>query len=338
MNGGKLGKKLLIVAGFLIGAFFLYLFIRKVEWGQVYSALKGANYWWLIPNVVSIFIAMLLRAWRWGYMVNPLKKCSFHGLYAATMIGFMASNILPARLGEFVRPISLGKIENVSRAAAMATTLVERVFDLLTLLALFTAILLFKKFPETSDLQNLEKAGWVFFILTAVLFFGMVLLKIKTELTLRWLNKLLHIFPDRIRTTGSDIFAKFASGLQVLSDTKAIFIITVQSIVLWVVMALSNYLIFLAFGMSNLPIDASFVVLAVVSVGIMLPNAPGFIGPYQYLTVLSLSLYGIPSDRAAASSIVMWATQYFTITLAGLYHLKQEHLSLKEVEDNTVND
>ncbi len=331
-------RNLLILAGFLIGAFFLYLFLQKVEWAEVYSAMRAANYWWLIPNIASIFVAMALRAWRWGYMVNPLKKCSFHGLYAASMIGFMASNILPARLGEFVRPMSLGKIENVSRSAALATTLVERVFDLLTLLALFTLILLFKKFPDTADLQHLEKAGWIFFILTLLAVVVMVLLKVKTDMTLGWVNKMLHVFPERVRDVGSDIFLKFASGLDVLSDTKAILIISLQSILLWVIMAVSNYLIFLAFGMSHLPLDASFVVLAVVSVGIMLPNAPGFIGPYQYLTVLSLSLYNVPAADAAACSIVMWATQYFTITLAGLYHLKQEHLSLKEVEDSPVND
>ena len=331
-------RNLLILAGFLIGAFFLYLFLQKVEWAKVYSAMRAANYWWLIPNIASIFVAMALRAWRWGYMVRPLKKCSFHGLYAASMIGFMASNILPARLGEFVRPMSLGSIENVSRSAAMATTLVERVFDLLTLLALFTSILLFKKFPDTVDLKHLEAAGWIFFVLTGVLTVGMILLKVRTGFTLRWINKLLRVFPEKPRQVVSDICEKFASGLEVLSDTKAILIITMQSILLWVVMALSNYLIFLAFGMSYLPIDASFVVLAVVSVGIMLPNAPGFIGPYQYLTVLSLSLYNVPAADAAACSIVMWATQYFTITLAGLYHLKQEHLSLKEVENGTVSD
>ena len=331
-------RNLLILAGFLIGAFFLYLFLQKVEWAKVYSAMRAANYWWLIPNIASIFVAMALRAWRWGYMVRPLKKCSFHGLYAASMIGFMASNILPARLGEFVRPMSLGSIENVSRSAAMATTLVERVFDLLTLLALFTSILLFKKFPDTVDLKHLETAGWIFFVLTGVLTVGMILLKVRTGFTLRWINKLLRVFPEKPRQVVSDICEKFASGLEVLSDTKAILIITMQSILLWVVMALSNYLIFLAFGMSYLPIDASFVVLAVVSVGIMLPNAPGFIGPYQYLTVLSLSLYNVPAADAAACSIVMWATQYFTITLAGLYHLKQEHLSLKEVENSTVSD
>jgi glycosyltransferase 2 family protein len=331
-------RKLLVLAGFLIGALFLYLFLKKVEWDKVVSALRAANYWWLIPNVASIFVAMALRAWRWGYMVNPIKKCSFHGLYAASMIGFMASNVLPARLGEFVRPMSLGSIENVSRSAALATTLVERVFDLLTLLALFTSILLLKKFPDTSDLRHLEAAGWIFFIVTAVLVVGMIMLKVKTNFTLRWVNRILHVFPERIRETGSDMFVKFASGLEVLSDTKAILIISAQSILLWAIMAVSNYLIFLAFGMSYLPLDASFVVLAVVSVGIMLPNAPGFIGPYQYLTVLSLSLYGVPAGDAAACSIVMWATQYFTITLAGLYHLKQEHLSLKQVEEQPVGD
>lgn len=333
-----MSKKLLFVLGIAVGAYFLYLFFGKIEWTRVYDALRAANYWWLIPNVASIFVAMAVRAWRWGYMVNPIKKCSFHGLYAASMIGFMASNVLPARLGEFVRPMSLGSIEKVSRAAAMATTLVERVFDLLTLLALFTAILLLKKFPDTSDLQHLEVAGWIFFVATAVLTVGMILLKVKTDMTLRWINFMLRIFPAKIRSVLSDIFVKFASGLQVLSDTKAILIISAQSILLWVIMAVSNYLIFLAFGMSHLPIDASFVVLAVVSVGIMLPNAPGFIGPYQYLTVLSLSLYNVPADDAAACSIVMWATQYFTITLAGLYHLKQEHLSLKQVEEEPVND
>lgn len=335
-----MGKKLLIIFGILVAAFFLYLFVQKIEWVKVVAAIRQANYWWLLPNIVMIFASMALRAWRWGVMVNPLKRCSFRGLYAATMIGFMASNILPARLGELARPLSLGKIEDVSRSAAMATTLVERVFDLLTLLALFTVIILFKEFPASvaEDLQHLEAAGWAFLAVTLVAVFVLTMLKLRTDFTLRILNKPLKIFPPRIQEVGSDILAKFASGLQVLSDPKSVAIISAQSALLWVIMALSNYFIFLAFDMSYLPIDASFVVLAVVSVGIMLPNAPGFIGPYQYLTVLSLSLYNVPADNAAACSIVMWATQYFTITLAGLYHLKKEHLSLREVENQPVTD
>ncbi len=334
-----MGKKLLVIFGMIVALLFLYLFVDKIEWSEVIGAIKKANYWWLIPNVASIFIAMILRAWRWGVMVRPIKKCSFYGLYAATMIGFMASNILPARLGEFARPLSLGKIEDISRSAAMATTFVERVFDLITLLVLFVVILLFKEFPSSaaSDLRHLKTAGWIFLALTLFAVFVLTLLKVKTDATLRALNKVLHIFPEKIQEVGNEILVKFASGLEVLSDFRAVLKITAQSALLWIVMALSNYLIFLAFGL-RLPIDASFVVLAVVSVGIMIPNAPGFIGPYQYLTVLSLSLYDVHADIAGACSIVMWATQYLTITAAGLYYLKKEHLSLKQVEEDEVTD
>jgi hypothetical protein len=333
----NLKKRILAIVGIIISAIFLYFFLRKVHWDDLMAALKAANYWWLIPNILLVFVTMIIRAWRWGYMVNPLKKCSFRGLYAATMIGFMASNVLPARAGELVRPMSLGRIENVSRSAALATTVVERVYDLVTLLALFTAIIFYKNLPQTPILANIEKAGWVFLVVTIVAVALMVFLKLKTDLTLRVLDRLLRIFPMRIQAAGHDILVKFTSGLKVLSDVRAMFIIAGQSALLWVVMAINNYFIFLAFDL-QLPLDASFLVLAVVSVGIMLPTGPGFIGLYQQLTVLSLGLYidlKQPHLTAAAQgvAIVMWATQYLVITGAGLYHLRKEHLSLKQVDE-----
>jgi len=332
-----MNKKLIALFGILVSALFLYLFLKDVHWAELGEALKTANYWWLIPNIALVFVTMIIRAWRWGYMVNPVKKCSFHGLYAATMIGFMASNLLPARLGELVRPISLGRIEKVSRSATLATTVVERVFDLVTLLALFTIIIFYKNLPHTPILSKIEKAGWVFLIVTVASVIVMILLKVKTEFTLRILNKVLNIFPARVQKKGSDILVKFASGLDVLSDAKAILIISGQSVLLWVLMAVNNYFVFLAFGL-KVPLDASFLVLAVVSVGIMLPSGPGFIGLYQVLTELSLNLYAVPEASAKAVGIIMWATQYFTITGAGLYHLKKEHLSLKEVESDSEED
>jgi uncharacterized protein (TIRG00374 family) len=332
-----MNKKLIAIFGLVVSAFFLYLFLKDVHWGELGEALSQANYLWLLPNIALIFGAMLLRAWRWGYMVNPVKKCSFHGLYAATMIGFMASNLLPARLGELARPLSLGHIERVSRAATLATTVVERVFDLLTLLALFTIIIFYKDLPDSQLLGKIEVAGWFFLGVTVVAVVVMIFLKVKTDSTLRMLNRILKIFPPRIQKAGSNILVKFASGLQVLSDAKAILQISALSILLWIIMAISNYFIFLAFGL-KLPLDASFLVLAVVSVGIMLPSGPGFIGLYQYLTVISLDLYAVPDSTAQGVSIIMWATQYFTITLAGLYHLQREHLSLKQVEGDEQDE
>ena len=61
----------------------------------------------------------------------------------------------------------------------------------------------------------------------------------------------------------------------------------------------------------------------------MLPAAPGFIGTYQAFTVLSLALFNVSKETALAVSLVTHAMQFLPITLAGFYHLRKEHLSLK---------
>jgi len=113
-------------------------------------------------------------------------------------------------------------------------------------------------------------------------------------------------------------------------------------------MALSNYLIFLAFGYGPwpnqpdhyLPIEASFVVLVVVSLAITVPSTPGYFGVYHAGCVLALKAYLDLPDKsfiteAAAIAIVMHAAQYLPITLLGFYHLKAEHLRLN-TDDGSV--
>ena len=76
----------------------------------------------------------------------------------------------------------------------------------------------------------------------------------------------------------------------------------------------------------------SFVILVVVSILIMVPASPGFIGVYHWGTVLALSYYGIPREEALSCALVMHATQFLVITLIGFYYLRREHLSLKQIE------
>ena len=130
---------------------------------------------------------------------------------------------------------------------------------------------------------------------------------------------------------------KFSTGLEFLQDGRRIFWVTFHTMMIWIVMGISNYFIFLAFGF-HLPIAASFVLLVVVSILIMVPSSPGFIGVYHYGAVLSLSFYNVPQSAAMSCSIVMHATQYLVITLAGFYYLRKEHLSLKQIEAEAAQD
>ncbi len=332
----KTKKILMQSAGIVISLAFLAFLFYKVNFAELGTALKDANYWWLIPNVILIMVTMVFRAYRWKHMVQPIKVVPVSRLFSITMIGFMANNVLPFRLGEFVRAYSLSSKEKVSKSAALATIFVERmVFDLLALLVIFGVVLLISPLKMFDEL----KMGAVVTVGTGLVGLAFAIyLSRRSSRDSHILRRLLNLFPEKIRPIIDNTVTKFATGLEFLQDKDRIFWVTFHTFMIWVIMGLSNYFVLLAFGFYNLPIAASFVILVVVSILIMVPASPGFIGVYHYGTVLSLGFYGIPKAQALSCALVMHATQFLVITLVGFYYLRREHLSLKEIEEGAEQE
>ncbi len=286
-------------------------------------------------NVALVMAAMWYRTYRWKYMVNPIKKVGMPKLFSSTMIGFMASNVLPLRLGEFVRAWSLGRIENLSRSAVLATVVIERVFDSFALLTFLTAILLIKKLSLPVELQNF---GYLFLAANVAVLAVLILLRVRPRPTLAFLNAVLGLLPNKLRTKAIELLAKFTEGVQVMGDLKVLLWISVHSIGLWTLTGVSNYFIFLAFDLGTLPLDASFVVLVIVSIGIMIPQSPGFVGGYHLCVWYALQPYNVDRDTALAVAVVLHGAQYVIITLVGFFYLRKEHLSLKDAEAESITE
>ena len=62
-------------------------------------------------------------------------------MFRATAVGFAASSVLPARAGEVIRPYFLARHENMTATGAFATIILERVLDVLTVLALLASFI-----------------------------------------------------------------------------------------------------------------------------------------------------------------------------------------------------
>ena len=328
-------RKLLIIIGWFVSLAVLYIAFRGIGLQELWQTLAAANYWWVIPNILIVLFAMFYRAYRWQIMLNPIKKIGLGDLFASTMVGFMASNILPLRMGEIVRAYSIGKLGRLSRSASFATIVLERIFDIFTLLLMMAVILIGKRIPlKEENYEPVVYAGYLMLIFSIALFLLLVFLKIKSTQTLNFLRKIFKLLPERISSLLLEIFGKFAEGLTVLGDAKKMFLISIHSILLWIIMALSNYFVFLAFGLYKLPWDASFVVLIVVTLGITLPNAPGFIGVYHGLVILALGIYSleVPDTSARGVAIILHGAQYVAITGVGLFYLYRKHLSLREAK------
>jgi uncharacterized protein (TIRG00374 family) len=329
-------KVLYLLIGLGISVVLLWLLFRNINFTELVAALRGANYLWLIPNILFIVLTMYQRAFRWRYMIAPIKKVQFSKLLAATCIGFMANNVLPLRLGEFVRAYSLSSQDKeVTKSASLATIFVERmVFDLVALLLIFGAVL----YVSHLSLDESMKYGLNIAIGIALVGILLVLvLALKPNQVGGLLARYMFFAPDRVREFIKGVVLKFSRGLEFLSDFRSVVSVAIQTLLIWLLMGFSNIFVLWAFGF-RLSLDASYVLLVMVSISILIPSSPGFVGVYHAGAVWSLMAYGVSKEDALSCALVLHAAQYIMVTLMGFYFLKKEHLSLKKLGDEATEE
>ena len=327
----KAKKQFYFLLGIVISAVFVWALFRNIDFGDLWGALKGANYLWLIPNILLIVLTMYQRAYRWRFMVAPIGRVPYSKLLAATCIGFMANNVLPLRLGEFVRAYSLAmQHKQITKSASLATIFVERmVFDLVALLLIFGVVL------GLSHLSLDESMRYGLSIAIAAALVGLVFIMVmalKPVQTTNLLTRYLFMIPEGGKQFIQRVIMKFARGLEFLTHRDAVVKVAFHTLLIWILMGVSNLFVFRAFGL-DLPLDASFVVLVVVSVSILVPSSPGFIGVYHAGAVWAMMAYGYTKSEVLPCAIVLHAAQYIVVTLMGFYFLKKEHLTLKKLEE-----
>jgi len=311
--------------GIIISGVFLYLAFRKIELREVGQAFKDANYLYAAVSGALMIVSLGARAYRWKYLLSPVKKIGIPSLFSSIMIGFMANNLLPARLGEFVRAYSIGSKENISKSSALATIVVERVFDGFTVLSFLAIVLIFFDFPGW-----VEKGGYFAFgFFMSVLVF-LIFLRLHTKKVIQRVDSLLKFLPASARGKLKNILYSFAEGLQVLKNRSHLIMVIIFSVVVWLVVASAFEFAIIAFDL-KLPIYAAFVLMVILALGVMIPSSPGFVGTYHYLCIVSLALFAISKDVALSFSVVAHASGFIPITLIGLYYLWRESLSLRDL-------
>ena len=327
-------KRVYFVIGLLISAVLVWFLFQEIDFIKLKVALQQANYWWFVPTIMLIFVTMYQRAFRWKEMLAPIKNVPFSKLLAATCVGFMANNVLPLRMGEFVRAYSLSNQDKeITKSASLATIFVERmVFDLVALLVIFGGVLTFSL--SLAEQINDQITFGIYLAMGIALtgLISMIILSLHPEKTGIYLTRYLFFLPGRAKEFVRSIVLKFARGVEFLRNVKRVVSVAVQTLLIWILMGVSNYFVFEAFGF-QLPLDAAFVLLVIVSISILIPSSPGFVGVYHAGVVWSLEIYGIEREAALSCAIALHAVQYLVITGMGFYFLKKEHLSLKELEE-----
>jgi uncharacterized protein (TIRG00374 family) len=306
--------KVNLFLGLAVGGLFVWLAFRGTDFEGVKASFKAANYLYLIPVVFLSMIVQVVRSYRWGVIIEPLEKIDQRTLFSITSVGFMAITLLPVRMGEFVRPYLISRKSTVKLGSSLATIVVERIFDMLTLMILLLFVLMTVDLPEW-----VFRTAYAILLLIIPFLFLLIFLAVKREISAKGFDRIVGKLPPAFASRLMRLFHSFIDGLQILPDWKKTVYLSFLSLCIWGLIGLVTYILFSSFAsMGELPLASAYAVLIITALGVALPTAPGFIGNYHFSCVVGLTLFGIPKTDALTFAIVLHFIQLTVVIVLGL--------------------
>jgi uncharacterized protein (TIRG00374 family) len=309
-----------ILLGLAVSTGLLVYCFWDVDLALIGARLRETLWSFLALSIALTFASLWARAWRWGYLFPPGPRPSH--LLRALLIGYMGNNLLPLRAGEVVR-IYVASRHGPRFWTTVATVVVERALDGLALGLIVAGLLLLVPVPAE---MRWSIAIFLALDLAAILVLAMI------ALAPRMCRVLIETIFHRVgwlerRLLG--LLGTMTEGLRGIRAPRNAIPVVLSSVAIWLLLALSVWTAMHAAHL-DLPLVASWVVLAFLGLGVSLPSSPGFVGVIQAATVLALALFAVPRAEALSFSLLFHASQFFPITAVGLVCLLLEHVSLAD--------
>ncbi len=309
------------------------------DWKLAAATFSHLHWHWVALSLLPMLATYPGRALRWAVFLKPLKPHpSMRNLMSATLVGFTAITLF-GRPGEFVRPYLIARKEQVPVTSQFAAWVLERIFDLLMALLLFTFAL---SRVQSSDLHVGEKLTWVLAAggkvggaLGAIILLVLLSLRHFAEpLRLRLIGALRHLPAKRSAGLERTLNALF-QGVESMRSDASLFLVLFYSALEWVLICLCYWCLARSFsGIVNLGLVDVLILMGFVSFGSIV-QIPGVGGGMQVVSVLVLTeLFGIRLEIATAFAVYLWAITFVAIVPLGLFVALKEGLdwhSLKRI-------
>ena len=314
-------KKLTFILGMIFSALFLWFAIKDTNFVHVRNAFADANLLMAVPLLLALASFYWLKAFRWRDLLSPTINLPARALFPPLMIGAAGNNLLPAHLGELIRMYLLARAHSIPNSSVLATLIVERLFDVISVLILLLATIVF---GDTT--KELQVAGIFLAILACVIIgFAYVFLHY-TDACVRFTNTLLRFLPNNTREKISAQVYHIAAGLGSLRSTHLFTRIAINSIAQWLLMAGCIFLALVAFDI-RLPVYAPLIILGLIVAGLSLPTSPGFVGTIEFCFVLGLQAFDVDASRALGAAVYYHAILWASVTLTGFVFMRKSHLT-----------
>ena len=291
----------------------LFVFIRQVNFIDVMEAFTSFHWEYLMLGVASLAFGYALRIFRWSIMLKATgATTSFANCSAPFLVSIALNNILPLRLGDVVRALVFPTSMGITKTTATSSLIVERLIDLMSLLACF-AIGLYA--IQTIEIPSELKTSVVTLALigSVTLSVGFLFSEALDDLFSGIAAKPgVHSDVGRIYNTLGNLL----HGFNVMSRPKVLLAMLIVSTLVWVGEAGLFYFVLLGVGVEGSPVIA-LLVMAVATLSTLIPSSPGYVGSFHLAAFTAVSLVGGTAAQAGTYAVIVHLALWLPTTLAG---------------------
>lgn len=292
--------------GVAVGAALLFLSVKDVSWSEVKGQVEGITYAWILFAAFLYWIELGLRVVRWRILLSQLKPpvAGYH-VSLAFISGYAANNVLPAKLGEAFRADLLGRLASVSRLTAFGSIIVERLFDIVLVLAMAAWGVLWVTTTHLNTLEEVTKGLTLMVapvaVLVTLVYFFVARKSNRLNVRLRALSAKLH---------------NLLQGLRTLEDSSNYLKLLTSTLVIWMLVCLVNWSIMMALDV-QLSVNQTLLLVGITGISAAIPAAPAGIGTLQYAFYITAVLFEYSPSTALVASVIIQIVLLGSSTVVG---------------------
>jgi uncharacterized protein (TIRG00374 family) len=286
----------------LITVALLAILLSQVSVADVVTTLTSINPLYLVAGLVLYACSYFFRALRFRILLNG--ELTMRDLVNVVCVHNMMNNLLPARTGELSYIYLLNKIHGRNTGEGIATLVIARVFDFITIAGIFLCtVVILQHMPDTAA----QAVPYALIAVSLSIVVITILLKSDKRKILSIIGNLFGRYKLDKHPVGSRILSKThetADSFDALSNAGLYFHLRVlaTTIGLWVSLYTFYYCMALAMHVDIGYIPAVFASSFAVFTTVLPIQGVGGFGTIEGGWAIGFILVGVPDAVAVASA------------------------------------
>ncbi|HWR49632.1 MAG TPA: lysylphosphatidylglycerol synthase transmembrane domain-containing protein [Bryobacteraceae bacterium] len=304
--------------GYAISIGSLVWVLQDVDASTMWADLRGLHWGWVGLAVAGDILTYVIQGWRWNMLLSPVVRVPIWRSIQAVYVGLFANEVLPLRPGEVIRSYLQARWSSLPFSVTFSSAIIERIIDGLWLMLAFFVTAAFVTLPGV--IMDIAKLVAVVVVLFAV-FLGLVMFR----------KGHAHAIGSKTRW-GAHIKV-LIEDLHLMGNSRSFYGAAFASLPYLLIQVVPVYGLMRAYGL-DLSVWPAMVVLLILRIGTVVPQAPGNLGAAQALIVLALGLFGVDKTTATGVSLMTWTVITMPLLVAGAIALAFTGLKLGDLKDH----